>query len=134
MRPETMIMDAIGGALAVCWAVRSFRRAPNQPDPWDSEISNDDVDAIETPVCVNCLAPVEDAKQHYCPHCGNVTGEFTRYIPFVNIRFNYSILGTLWRNITAADTPLAKKATAVILAIALLACGLGFLLGWLIPG
>ncbi|OGV93669.1 MAG: hypothetical protein A3K19_21300 [Lentisphaerae bacterium RIFOXYB12_FULL_65_16] len=127
-----MAIATIVGGLAVLWVVRSFRRAPTRPDPWDSEVSRDELQAMDTPVCVKCLTPVEDANQHYCPKCGSVTGEFTRYIPFVNIRFNYSSLDTLWRKVRAKETPLAGRVTAAILIIALLACGLGVLAGWLI--
>jgi predicted amidophosphoribosyltransferase len=46
-------------------------------------------------ICVNCATPIVDKKQHYCPKCGNVIGEYTRYLPYENIRFNYSIFGTI---------------------------------------
>ncbi len=127
-----MAIAMIVGVLAVLWVARSFRRAPTRPDPWDSEISRDELQAMDTPVCVNCLTPVRDANQHYCPKCGSVTGEFTRYIPFVNIRFNYSSLGTLWRKVRAKETSLAGRVTAAILIIALLASVLGGLSGCLI--
>lgn len=134
MTAETKVMGMVAGVAVVLCVVRSLRRVPTSPDPWDSEISRDDLQAASTPVCVNCLAPVESANQHYCPRCGSVTGEFTRYIPFVNIRFNYSLWSTLWHRVTAKETPLAGKVTAVILIIALLACGSGILSGALIPG
>ena len=134
MTAESMLMGAIGAAFAVFWCVRSFGKAPNRPDPWESEMSEDDLEAIDTPVCVHCLTPIEDFKQHYCSKCGHVTGEFTRYIPFVNIRFNYSLFGTLWRKVRSSATPLSSKVSATILIIGFLACGLGILLGCLIPG
>jgi len=37
-----------------------------------------------TAVCIRCFQPV-DPLAHYCPHCGEATGRFTHYIPFVNI-------------------------------------------------
>ncbi len=63
------------------------------PDPWDGE--EIDIDENDPGICVNCATPIKDKRQHYCPKCGNVTGQFTRYIPFVNIQFNYSIFGTI---------------------------------------
>src|SRR3989339_94931 len=132
MTTGAMATGTIVVGLALWWVVRSVRRAPTRSDPWDSEVSRDELQAMDTPVCVNCLTPVKDANQHYCPKCGSVTGEFTRYIPFVNIRFNYSSLDTLWRKVRAKETPLAGRVTAAILIIALLACGLGVLAGWLI--
>ena len=61
-----------------------------------------------------------------------MTGEYTRYLPFVNIAFNYSILATLWKRIQDPGTPVAAKvrAVAVILAIApfMLVIGVPFLI------
>ena len=134
MTAEALVMGTLAGGLAVWLVVRLWRRVPPRPDPWDAEISRDELQAIDTPVCVNCLTPVAGANQHYCPKCGSVTGELTRYIPFVNIRFNYSALGTLWRRIGTKETPLAGKVTAAILILGLLACGVAILLGMMIPG
>ena len=63
---------------------------------------NADGDAEPTPLCPRCLAPV-DRLQHYCK-CGEAVGQFTPYIPFVNIRFNYSIFGASWRRLWARGT------------------------------
>ena len=50
------------------------------------------------PVCPGCLAPYEPL-QHYCEKCGEAVGTLMPYIPFVNIRFNYSIFDTIWRRL-----------------------------------
>ena len=50
------------------------------------------------PLCLQCLAP-SDPLQHYCEECGEAVGLFTPYIPFVNIRFNYSVFGRLWKTL-----------------------------------
>ena len=134
MTPEATVVSVIAGSLAGVWVAGSFGGNKRRPDPWDSDISPDDLKAIDTSLCVNCLTPVENPTEHYCPKCGNATGEFTRYIPFVNIRFNYSILGTLWRKLRQRKTPATGKATAAILIIALLIVGLSILLGIIIPG
>ncbi len=52
----------------------------------------------QQPLCPGCLAPY-DPLQHYCEECGEAVGLFTPYIPFVNIRFNYSIFGRLWQTL-----------------------------------
>ncbi len=54
--------------------------------------------ATETPVCWRCMRPC-DPGSYYCPHCGSTdpVNSLTPYMPFVNIPFNYSIFGEMWR-------------------------------------
>ena len=68
---------------------------------------NADSDAESTPLCPRCLAPV-DPLRYYC-RCGEPIGQFTPYIPFVNIRFNYSIFGVVWRRLWARGTRLNAR-------------------------
>ncbi len=49
-------------------------------------------------LCAHCLTPFS-VSQHYCEKCGEAVGQFTPYIPFVNIRFNYSIFAKMWHKI-----------------------------------
>jgi hypothetical protein len=103
---ESLAIKLIAVTAATIYLVRWFRqwlqRSPVASDPWEGKIRPEEVDAA-TPVCLNCLTPVAP-HQHYCPVCNNVTGEFTRYLPFVNIPFNYSIFQTLWRKLRSPDT------------------------------
>ena len=69
-----------------------------------------------TPLCPKCLSPIEPAN-YYCPHCGEATGQLTPYIPFVNIRFNYSIFSRLWRKVWYERTGLLMKAFSLFLII-----------------
>jgi len=63
----------------------------------------------EQPVCLKCLHPVLPGA-HYCEKCGEAVGQLTPYIPFVNIRFNYSIFGTMWKRIwRKKDTKWTEK-------------------------
>ena len=55
-----------------------------------------------TPVCIRCFQPV-DPLVHYCSHCGEATGRFTHYIPFVNIPWQTRIWGQVWRQIWSRD-------------------------------
>ncbi|MFA6569014.1 MAG: hypothetical protein WCS96_12450 [Victivallales bacterium] len=89
----------IGVLTGIILLVRWLIRLPVMPDPWDKEIDRQELNDSSTPICLNCTKPVENPNRHYCPHCGNVTGEYTRYIPFVNIQFNYSIFGSLWKKL-----------------------------------
>lgn len=66
-------------------------RADNQTE--ESRIAGD-----ATPLCVKCLAPV-DSRDYYCRACGEATGLYTPYVPFVNIPFNYSIYVEMWRRV-----------------------------------
>lgn len=106
----------IVGLIALYALVRWIRSRPLPPDPWDNVSFNHehddviDVKASEVPVCTNCLEPIENPRQHYCPKCGNVTGEYTRYVPFVNIQFECSIFVTMWKNVKSEESSLLKKA------------------------
>lgn len=84
-------------AIAILFAIRKLRKMDVPPDPWEKEGVKIDEDDLG--ICVNCATPIKDIKQHYCPKCGEVTGVYTRYIPFVNIPFNYSIFGTIVRRL-----------------------------------
>lgn len=70
----------------------------------------------ETPVCLNCFTPV-DPLEHFCPNCGQTTGQLTPYIPFVNIRYNYSIFGSLWRKVWYEKASLPMKVFSLFLII-----------------
>lgn len=107
------------GAFLFCLFIIWLIRLPVPPDPWESQIEDGDLKETAAPVCLNCLKPVKDPRQHYCPSCGNVTGEFTRYVPFVNIQFNYSIFGTLWKKINDRKTFFSVKIIYYILILLL---------------
>jgi hypothetical protein len=62
----------------------------------------------ETPVCLRCFQPV-DPLAHYCSHCGEATGRFTHYIPFVNIPWQTRIWGRVWRQIWSGDISLPGR-------------------------
>lgn len=116
---ETLMMKGIAAIAATIYAVRWFlkwlRKTPVIPDPWEAEIKPEELDAA-TPVCLNCLTPVKP-HQHYCPVCNNVTGDFTRYLPFVNILFNNSIFGTLWRKLRDPDASHLGRLIAFIVVL-----------------
>ena len=105
--------------------IRWIRSRPLPPDPWENLSDNHshddviDIQAKEVPVCTNCFEPINSPRQHYCPKCGNVTGEFTRYIPFVNLQFNYSIIGSMWGKMTNKQTPTTTKVALGIVMLAL---------------
>jgi hypothetical protein len=52
----------------------------------------------DVPLCLKCARPV-DAMSHYCPHCGETTGQMTPYIPFVNLRMQINFYAQMWRQI-----------------------------------
>lgn len=52
----------------------------------------------ETQVCPHCFTPV-DPLDHFCPKCGQTTGQLTPYIPYLSIRYNYGRFGLRWRNV-----------------------------------
>lgn len=105
--PLTIIIIVL--AIVIPLAIWKIKKMDVPPDPWEGERM--DMDDDDLGVCVNCAAPIRDAKQHYCPKCGNVTGEYTRYIPFVNIKFNYSIFGTIVRRMKRPSTTKENQGT-----------------------
>jgi len=118
MSGEAITMCLIALFVVIFYVVRRGRDMAIPPDPWESEVSRGELDTTGTQVCVRCLTPVANAGQHYCPTCGNVTGEFTRYIPFVNIAFNYSLCATLWTRIrNPAKAPTSRMLAAAVLLV-----------------
>ena len=55
-------------------------------------------DSSATPVCPGCLAPIEAAR-YYCKRCGHDTGQFTTYLPYVDIPWMASGFAAAWRKI-----------------------------------
>ena len=71
-----------------------------EPDQIEHE---DPKDASEgTPVCIRCFRPV-DPLAHYCPHCGQASGQLTPYIPYLSIPWETRIWGQVWRQIWSRD-------------------------------
>ena len=69
-----------------------------------------------TPVCIRCFQPV-DPLVHYCSHCGEATGRFTHYIPFVNIPWQARIWGQVWRQIWSRDVSLPGRAFRLFMVV-----------------
>ena len=97
-------------ATLLVWIIGYFSSFKGYPDPWEKEVSEEDLKDNSIPLCLNCQRPVDNPSQYYCPNCGNVTGDYTRYMPFINIPFNYSIYGKIWRKLKSPDTFILFKA------------------------
>jgi len=69
-----------------------------------------------TPVCIRCFQPV-DPLAHYCPHCGQASGQLTPYIPFVNIPWETGIWGQVWRQIWSRDVSLPGRAFRLFMVV-----------------
>ncbi|HBC88808.1 MAG TPA: hypothetical protein DCZ94_17840 [Lentisphaeria bacterium] len=123
-----------------------FSRLQVKPDPWTPlDKDRNDKDGVEgadeegegTPVCIKCLRPVDGPAQHYCPKCGNVTGEYTRYIPFLDIPFNYSIYPTLWSQLKSDQTAWYVKLLnfffIIVTAPVMILIGIPLWLFWKLP-
>ena len=52
----------------------------------------------EIPLCLKCARPV-NPMSHYCPHCGEATGQLTPCIPFVNLRMQINFYAQIWHQI-----------------------------------
>lgn len=69
-----------------------------------------------TPVCMRCFRPV-DPLAHYCPHCGEATGQLTPYIPFVSIPWETRIWGQIWRQIWSRDVSLPGRVFRLFMVV-----------------
>lgn len=69
-----------------------------------------------TPVCIRCFQPV-DPLAHYCSHCGEATGRFTQYIPFVNIPWQTRVWGQVWRQIWSRDVSLPGRVFRLFMVV-----------------
>lgn len=74
----------------------------------DTETKQEDGETQEVPVCLRCMRPV-DPRAHYCPYCGEATGQLTPYIPFVNIPWQVRIWGQMWRQVWSPNVSLAGR-------------------------
>ena len=68
------------------------------------------------PVCIRCFRPV-DPLVHYCPNCGQATGQLTPYIPFVNIPWEMHIWGQIWRQIWSRDVSLPGRVFRLLMVV-----------------
>jgi hypothetical protein len=73
--------------------------------------------AREVLLCPRCLTPFHPLE-HYCRKCGEAVGQYTPYIPFVNIPFNMSIYGAMWKRLWSRRSSLCAKAFYVFLILA----------------
>ncbi len=62
----------------------------------------------ETPVCLRCLRPVEPTA-HYCPNCGEATGQLTPYLPLESVPWQTQIWGRAWRQIWSKDVSIPGR-------------------------
>lgn len=69
-----------------------------------------------TPVCMKCFQPA-NPLDNYCRNCGGATGNFTHYLPFVNIRWQASVWGQAWRQIGSPDVSFPGRVFRLIMVI-----------------
>jgi hypothetical protein len=86
-----------------------------KPEPTEErDITEEEGDG--TPVCIRCFKPV-DPLHHYCPHCGEATGQFTHYIPFVNLRWQASVWGRMWRQVWSRNVSFMGRIFRLLMII-----------------
>lgn len=62
----------------------------------------------ETPVCLRCLQPVEPTA-HYCPNCGEATGQLTSYLPLESVPWQTRIWGQMWRQLWSRNVSIPGR-------------------------
>ncbi len=96
-----------------------------------AEARVNDPDAV--PVCSHCFQPVSPLD-HYCDDCGEAVGQWTAYIPWVNIPYLASFFERLWMRIWwRRDTPLRRR-LGYLMVIVLLAAAIFELVVMLVAG
>ena len=102
--------------LGIVLFIRWIISIPTTPDPWEGKLDDENWDENARPICPNCSKPINNPRANYCDNCGGVVGEYTRYLPLEGIKFNYSICGTMWRNMCDRNSSkLAKTANLLLL-------------------
>ena len=71
-----------------------------QPDEDNVQMSQGSFAPDATPVCPKCLRPCHPL-QYYCQNCdsGEPINPLAAYMPYVRLRYMYSIFGTMWRKV-----------------------------------
>ena len=69
------------------------------------------------PLCTQCLAP-HSPSVYYCPKCGAAVGQFTAYMPFVNIPFFANFYGRVWERVWhERGVAIHKRAASLLLVL-----------------
>ena len=72
-----------------------------------------------TPLCTRCIEPV-GPLDYYCRKCGQVVGQYTTYLPYINIPFEADCLAAAWRRVWRRDGNVGIRLLCLI-AVVLLA-------------
>ncbi|MHC5023096.1 MAG: hypothetical protein ACYTGG_04190 [Planctomycetota bacterium] len=83
-----------------------------------------------TPLCSACLHAF-DPLQHYCDNCGTAVGQFTSYIPFVNIPFSYSFFERLWLRLWLPMGDSIARRTSFVIVLLVLTLTVDWV--WILP-
>lgn len=70
----------------------------------------------EIPLCLRCARPV-DPLSHYCPHCGETTGQMTPYIPFVNLRMQINFWVQSWEQVWSGRISFAGRCLRLFMIV-----------------
>jgi len=104
------------GLIFVFMIVKLVKNSSADSDPWEDDISRDEVNNLKREICLKCGTGVKNG-QYYCPKCNNATGKYVPYLPFVNIPFNYSMHQTLWQKLKSKDVNFFYKIIAILFII-----------------
>jgi len=80
----------------------------------------------EIPLCIRCLTPHSPAD-YYCRKCGAAVGQWTTYLPYIDIPFLVNFCVRLWRRVWfEPGVSLPRRAFCLLLILFLVP---GMLLG-----
>ncbi len=67
-------------------------------------------------MCLRCLRPV-DPRAHYCPHCGEATGQLTPLLPFEGIPWQTQIWGRMYRQIWSGHVSIPGRLFRLLMIV-----------------
>jgi len=70
----------------------------------------------DVPLCLKCARPV-DPLSHYCPNCGETTGQMTPYIPFVNLRMQINFWVQSWHQAWSGRISFAGRCLRLLMIV-----------------
>ena len=80
-----------------------------------SDVRSDEKEQ-ETPVCLKCFRPVSPLS-HFCPYCGEASGQFTPSLPFESIRWQTQIWVRAWRQVWSSGVSIPGRWFRLVMVI-----------------
>jgi len=87
-----------------------------QDSPYWGELEDQQLTDDAVPICLQCLQPC-NPLDYYCTNCGSnepIT-PLASYMPYVDLRFRFGMIGKLWRTTWHRDTSMVMRVLYICL-------------------